>query len=819
MKIIRNLLARFQAYHQHEPLMLWYAGLLSTVCFPLFYLLRFTKSTPVYDDLAIRLMACVACALLLLRNKWPRRLTPLFFPYAYAVIIFSLPFAFMYISLKNGGGPIAVGNTLMAVFFVILVTDWRNMIVMVVAGFGSAILLYATTDPNAAVPLDYVARLPILLLVLVGGSFFKIALERATAEKVRNAYASLAGSIAHEMRNPLGQIKHSLEQIQQALPIPTAASQHQPLDAQAIVALYKHLAQGQVAVARGLQVIAMTLDEVNSKPLNPSGFVYLSAAQACEKAVQEYGYESDEQRRRVRVQVDADFVFRIDETAFLFVLFNLIKNALFYLPAYPHSQVVVTIGGGMVKVRDNGPGISPDSFARLFEPFNTRGKSGGTGLGLAYCQRVMRAFGGTISCESVQGDYTLFVLAFPPVSMQERESHRQAVLTRGRGLFEGRRLLLVDDDAAQRTITRHKLLPLGSQIDEVPDGLHAMALLSQAEYDLVVLDLNMPALDGYAVARHLREGRVPANQSVRIVAYTSEPAHLAQVKTRKAGIDGFVSKPCDQVTLVLALCQALCAPPVERGQAPALAGRAVLLADDNEYNRKAVAAYLKHAGASVAEVNSGAAAVQMLGAMQQCDAILLDLDMPGMSGLEAAQAIRTSGLPLRHAPIVALTAHSGPAFEKAARDAGMEGFMTKPIDAQALCAKLNELARPAAGVPQPAVDLLDLQRLEGYLRIGMLEELVSDYLPQVAAVVDRVEQSALRGDFADCSAALHSLVGMSGEMGANRLHLFARSLYITMVEDATWPVPTDWTGEIQRLSQESDRALRAFAAPLSKARA
>ena len=133
-------------------------------------------------------------------------------------------------------------------------------------------------------------------------------------------------------------------------------------------------------------------------------------------------------------------------------------------------------------------------------------------------------------------------------------------------------------------------------------------------------------------------GPVPANREVRIVAYTSEPAHVASVKTQKAGMDGFVSKPCEQVPLVEALHQALDQPLA--WAAPGWRDGAMLLADDNPFNRKAVAAYLKHAGVTVVEAAHGQAVLEHLRGPGAWDAVLMDINMPGMDGLDTTRAIR-----------------------------------------------------------------------------------------------------------------------------------------------------------------------------------
>jgi two-component system CAI-1 autoinducer sensor kinase/phosphatase CqsS len=823
MNPVKKLFSYYTAYHQHGPLLLRYISVLGLVAFPLLYLLRFTKRDPSYDDLPFRVFDAFLCLFLFARDKWPASLTRYYLPYSYVVLIVTLPLTYVFTSLKNGGGSVAIANTFTVVSLLVLLADWRNMIVMLATGLGLGAALYAATDPSPKLPMDYVARLPVLIAAVVGGSVFKFALESATAEKVRYAYASLAGSIAHEMRNPLAQLKHSLDNIQQALPAPSVNAQPQSIDAESVDLLYKHLADGEIAVKRGLQVVAMTLDEVNSKPLNPAGFAYLSAADVCRKAMDEYGHESEDGRAKVSLDVVRDFTFRGDETAFIFVLFNLIKNALYYSSLHPDVSLAIRVADDKVAVQDNGPGIPPDVMAGLFEPFATRGKRGGTGLGLAYCLRVMQAFGGRISCESVLGEYTQFTMSFPPIDAEERERQRLAALAEAKQVFGGRRLLVVDDDAALRTMTRHKLLVLGATIDEAADGHQAKALLRGASYALVLLDLNMPGMDGYALAEGIRAGFAPDNQEVCIVAYTSESAHLAQVKTKKAGMDGFVSKPCDQVPLVQALQHAYKHSGNRlRPHLSVLAGRRILVADDSAYQRNVLVAYLKHAGAIVQEAAHGPAVLAELSGSGDWDAIVMDIQMPGMTGLETTRAIRAAGMDWSDVRIIAVTAHSDEATIEAARAAGMNDFITKPVEAAVLYSKLNQLfaaRKVAVGRLEAAAApgsgkrvLLNVERLESYQRIGMLEDLLNDLVPEISRLVTRLESAARDQDQEEALDALHSLLGISGDAGATALYQLVRAAYVCMIEEHTWPSGPGWVGQIASLSTVTINALADYGA-------
>jgi two-component system, CAI-1 autoinducer sensor kinase/phosphatase CqsS len=827
MNSAKKLYGYYAAYHAHGRPLLKFIGIIGALTYLTFYLIRFTKPNPKpFDDIALRLLMIGLFSLLAVRDRWPEALKKYYLPYSYAALIFCMPFFNVYFSLERHGGVPAISNCFIALSFLVMLTDWRNTIAMLVIGVGLASAVYFGTHPDGRWPMDLVAQIPAYLIVLIGGGAFKLSEKQIDSEKSRLTNA-LAGSIAHEMRNPLGQLKYSLEGMQRALPAPTEDATAKALGPQQLDDLYRSLAQGEMAVKRGLQVIAMTLDEVSARPMDAATLACLSAGELAHKAVNEYGWDNDAERDRVSVHVIEDFSFRGDETAYLFVLFNLMKNALYYLALYPDARITITVERPCVRVRDTGPGMTAEQVARAFQPFASAGKTGGTGLGLAYCQRVMRAFGGSIACDSVPGQYTQFTMGFPPLGPEEIESFRVDVLRRGAAAFGGKRLLIVDDDAALRMVTRHKLQPLNATIDEAADGQSALEMLARQRYDLVLLDLNMPVQDGYMVAEKIRRGHVPGSAGMRIVAHTSEPALLASIKIRRAGMEGLVTKPSTQLSLVQALLDALEHPVAAVSADTALPpGFSVLLADDNTFNRKAVGAYLRHAGARVIEAAHGQAVIDHLLANGRCDAILMDINMPGMDGLQAARAIRASRKAWAGIPIIALTAYSDTNTVQAAAAAGMNDFITKPVEAALLYQKLRAVAavrdgEAAAGAfapPSPAPagqqpgELLDMKRLESYTRIGMLGELLSDYLPEIGRLVERLERTFAERGFDETLDVLHSLVGMSGEAGAAALHQYARSVYVPMVEEPRWPDTQGWLERIKMLAAQTEQALKAYGA-------
>jgi CheY-like chemotaxis protein len=829
LNFARRLYARYEEYHAYGPSRLQSIGVLGAITYCLFYFIRFTRPHASYTaDLPERAVAVVLFAMLGLRNHWPERLKRYYIPASYFILLYSLPCFTLLVGLERGGGIANISNAFIILCFLVLLTDWRNTIVMVLVGTAIASAIYVAITPHPKVPMDLVAQLPAFALVVFGGNLFKSNTDKIDAERKLRASQALAGSIAHEMRHPLAQLKHSLEEMQTLLPPPGAARESAKLDSQQVHSLYRHLARGEQAVHRGLQVISMTLDEVSARPIDPSTFRYLSATEVVQHAVEEYSYETEAARDKVRVTVHEDFTFRGEETAYLFVLFNLIKNALYYMGLYPDTQVEITVGAQQVKVRDNGPGIAADVLAGLFEPFRSVGKSGGTGLGLAYCKRVMQAFGGEIRCASVPGEFTEFTMSFPPISAEEREQHRAAAVARARTVLAGKRILVVEDDPVQRVATRQKLGPLAltTELEEAPDGQVALDMLDRKPYDILLLDLNMPGLDGYAVAGRIRHGDGP-NRDMRIVAYTSEPSHLARAKALRCGMDGFVSKPCAQLPLLAALQQCVQHPAGgDRSAVGRLAGRRILLADDSAFNRKAVAAYLRNAAAIVIEVEHGQAVLDQLRVQDGIDAVIMDLHMPGMDGLETARAIRSAGEAWSGLPVVAMTARSDEPAVAAASAAGMNGFLVKPVEAPLLYETLARLVsgaiavaavtEPAPAPKQPARPaddgLLNIQRLDSYRRLGMLGELLDDYVPEMARLVHTLAEAVAGSDVQGSIDALHSLLGMSGEAGAQALYQEVRKFYVPLLEQGQWPSGPFWLKQLQELAARTEQALKAYCA-------
>lgn len=820
-----NVWARFSRALKENTAMSAYSmiavGVVGTIAHCVYGVLWLYVTPLDHENVWLRLFGAVTCFGLLLHKRWPESWKRLLPWYWFGVVVYTLPFFATYQLLGSNYSLLRSMLEVTVIFFVIVVFPQpilavTNIALGMVLAVGMAWLLvpiFHTLNHSIVKSV----HLQVLIYSMVAGMIFSRSnLKGLLAQGKIETMKALAGSIAHELRNPLSQLKHRLDGISQKLPRPTAGQQTQTIRADDLNVLYRELAKGKLAIERGLQVIAMTLDEINARPINAESLRYLSAATATRNAVEEFSYESAADRERVSVEIHEDFVFKGDETRYAFVLFNLLSNAVYYFSMRPTAQVTITVAARTVTVQDTGPGMSPEVLARVFESFHTAGKPGGTGLGLAYCKRTMAAFGGDITCESEQGRYTRFVLRFPQITDVELEQHRREVLQTATEIFQGKRLLIVDDVASLRATTRAQLKVIGVEMDEADNGQQALQMLAQGHYDAMMLDLGMPVLDGYATAEAIRAGTVPGKEHFPIVVYTADSPYSARVKLEKVGIDAFVQKPCSQLELVDALCRAVEAANRRAALAEAsatLAGRVILLADDQPFNRKYLRSFLVQRGATVLEASSAAEVLSQLH-QADVDVIVTDINMPGGSGLEMTRAIREMPAPLCNIPVIALTAHSDERMAQQARAAGMNDFLVKPVEPMDLLDKLARIlgtsARPpAAPAAIGAGPLVDSARLERMCSLGLAEQVLPEALDHARSLLARLRSNAALDARAPMREDLHALLGIAGEMGAKALGQQLRSVYAPMVEDDHWPADGAWLDQAQALFEQTEAVIRA----------
>ncbi|HWH08596.1 MAG TPA: response regulator, partial [Candidatus Thermoplasmatota archaeon] len=384
-----------------------------------------------------------------------------------------------------------------------------------------------------------------------------------------------------------------------------------------------------------------------------------------------------------------------DEVRLRQVLVNLLSNAVKFTS---RGEIVVrgsgrALDGGRVEalfeVRDEGIGIPPDRLARLFQPFtqgdaSTTRTHGGTGLGLAISRRIVELMGGRIWAESVVGEGTTFrftvvaPLAEAPPSLQLNLTPR----------LHGRRVLVVDDTPTNRRVVQEHLRSWGMMPEATASPTEALDWLRQGRpYDALVVDFHMPEMDGGVLAReaHRLRGRDLPIVLLSSMGTRSEGAEFAAVLT----------KPIKASTLFDALIGIFAREPGEAPPAaedhPAAGPLSILLVEDNAVNQKVAALMLRRLGYEPDVATNGAEAVEKA-TTGSYDVVLMDIQMPEMDGLEATRRIRAACGDARPR-IVALTAHALAGERERCLAAGMDDYLTKPLEQK----KLREALARAGG--------------------------------------------------------------------------------------------------------------------------
>ncbi|PYP58677.1 MAG: hypothetical protein DMD40_05115 [Gemmatimonadetes bacterium] len=597
---------------------------------------------------------------------------------------------------------------------------------------------------------------------------------RDLAERVARARSAFLANMSHEIRTPMNAVLGFVELI---LDTELTTEQRRALElvrssSEALLMILNDILDYSKIEAEHL--------ELESIPFDVSKVVHATASLLAVRA--------REKHLELLAEVSADVprAVRGDPTRLRQVLMNLIGNAIKFTE---QGEVVVSVDvaatDGTAKVtfavRDTGIGIAAEHTTSVFKEFTQADSTmtrryGGTGLGLAISQRLVRLMGGELSVKSEvgRGSEFSFSLALPVGT---------APPTRVVGLaaLGGRRMLIVDDNQTNRRILREMLAAEGINVDEASTAADGLEALRRVRYDLAILDVQMPDMDGFQLATAVRADK--KIKRTNLLMLTSAGQRGDGERCRELGIRGYLTKPMSRSDLLEALGTVLAGSPEEAGTpdvvtrhtiAESRATLRVLLAEDNPVNQQVAVAMLVKRGHEVHVSSNGREAVEAVNG-RDYDVVLMDIQMPEMDGFEATHAIRA--LPKgKDLPIIGLTAHALSGERERCLSHGMTDYLAKPFKAHELFALVEGTAEPRTvteRAPEPLTPPVDLEGFRMTLREAGAEQalysIIDTFVRQAPDRLAALAGAVTSGTGDDIAKAAHVYRGAAATIGAREL--------------------------------------------------
>lgn len=895
---------------------------------PIYYIIYTYWLIQPYDNAVLRFSASLSSIPLLFSLFYKDKYKPIILIYWYLWITLILPITFTFIMLMNDSSTLwIIAETIMVFLVIIFVSNILSILAILSFGFYIGYFFFRIYgDFSLSIKLEQIIEYIMLLpLAITCGTLFLYSSKRGEFEKRKSGiFKSLAGSIAHEIRNPLNAIntigsqisnllqeeingiersKDKREYIKSKLNLNEVEKNQEQILAESYdenkrlihdyIQTRKELFELTGKISQSIKIanniINIILSDLGNKKVEEEDLQYFTPDIIVPRAIKEYGFQSEQERNKVRfsdnllritysfsnskprnvstIEKDKDnFIFRVEENRFVFILFNLLKNSLYYLSQFPNAVITVGIEKNReyqnkiynaIYVHDTGPGIKEEIIDNLFSDFYTSGKKGGTGLGLAFCRRNMNIFGGQVICESKFGEggsgWTKFSLLFP-ILPEEQLLKAQEFLNNNSCNQRGK-ILIVDDEHVNLIVTKRKIEKnLNFICDTAENGEEAVLLARTNDYKLILMDIQMPIMNGIESAKKIRE----FNKNVSVIALTSLNYEEMEENARSY-FDSYLTKPAGghilhrTITKYTNYKDDLSYLGEEDQYLLEIKGKSILLADDQEINRAITAKKLKGLGAIIFEVNDGNELLKVYEeniisvdgengkklTKSKFDIILTDINMPTLGGDEASTKIREIEVKnnIKHSNKIPIIALSGDGSEEDIKNF----FKNKMTDYFIKGDKIENLIKIVAVYLNPnkiyynreysnlrvakvksqdkdtdfnLFSQLEKEPEENNPKIINLDKLryfeeddrksfLEGFLIEASKKIADIREYVKNNDITNISISLHALKGVCGNIGAEILYKTIRDIEDNIIaENKTLSEDKNWLFELENRFNE-----------------